>query len=145
MLEGLLREIKADVEEMNLLAESCLSEGELKLYREVILKAEGDLLVKLSEIIDHVYDIYEVFNFDVTFLSNIPEELQRELERLNAVSSINSKLELLTAILEEILLAERESERLKAIITPFRVYKEVLEQGMSFNRKLEELSFQKAS
>jgi len=143
MLEGLLKEVKADIEEMNLLAESCLSPKELEIYRKTTLRAEGDFLVKVSEVLDHIYDMYEVFNFDVAFLFDLPEELCREVERLNVVSSINTKLELLIAILDEILLAEREGEKLKAILIPFRVYREVLEQGIAFNRKLEELNFQK--
>ncbi len=55
----------------------------------------------ISEVIDHIYDIYEVFNFDITFLSTLPEELGREIERLDAVNSINSKLELIIAIFKD--------------------------------------------
>lgn len=143
MLEGLLREVKADIEEMNLLAEACLTPEELEVYKKTTLMAEGNFLVKVSEVLDHIYHMYEVFNFDVAFLFDLPEELCKEVERLNAVNSINTKLELLISILDEILLAERESEKLKAILTPFRVYREVLEQGIAFNRKLEEMNLQK--
>lgn len=143
MLEGILREIKADVEELNLLAEACLSEDEYRKYRDIILRVEADLLTKTSEIVDHIYDIYEVFNFDITFLSTLPEELGREIERLDAVNSINSKLELLTAIFDEILLIAEENPKMLAIFTPFRVYREVIKQGIEFNKRLNELSFQK--
>ncbi len=143
MLEGILKEIKADVEEIDILAEACLSEEEQKKYKEAVLKVEADLLAKISEVIDHIYDIYEVFNFDITFLSTLPEELSREIERLNALNSINSKLELIIAILEEILLIAEESPRMSAILTPFRVYEEVLKQSIEFNKRLKDLSFQK--
>ncbi len=78
MLEGVLKEIKADVEELSILAEACLSEEEYKIYKEVVLKVEANLLAKISEVIDHIYDIYEVFNFDITFLSTLPEELGKQ-------------------------------------------------------------------
>ncbi len=143
MLEGLLREIRADVEELNLLAEACLSQEEYKRYKDIVLKVEADLLAKISEVIDHIHDIYEVFNFDITFLSTLPEELGREIERLDAVNSINSKLELIMAVLEEILIIAEESPKMWAILTPFRVYKEVIKQSLEFNKKLNELSLQK--
>ncbi|MEN3028631.1 MAG: hypothetical protein ABDH29_05350 [Aquificaceae bacterium] len=143
MLETLLKEIRADVEEVNLLAEACLSEVELKKYREIILKVEAELLVKISEVVDHIYDLYEVFNFDITFLATIPEELGREIERLSAVSSINSRLELIYTILEEIVLIGEENNKLSTILTPFRVYKELIKHSLEFNRRLDELSFQR--
>ncbi len=143
ILEGLLREIKADVEELNLLAESCLDEEELKLYRNVMLKAEAELLAKLGEVIDHVYDIYEVFNFDATFLATIPEELRREIERLDAVNAINSRLELLSTLIEEMLLVGENSYKLQTLMAPFKVYKEVLRHSIEFNKRLQELTFQR--
>ncbi|MCS7195882.1 MAG: hypothetical protein N2648_00550 [Aquificaceae bacterium] len=143
MLEALLKEIRADVEEVNLLAEACLSEEELKKYREVVLKVEAELLVKISEVVDHIYDLYEVFNFDITFLATIPEELGREIERLSVVSSINSRLELIHTILEEIVLIGEENNKLFTILTPFRVYRELIKRSLEFNKGLEELSFQK--
>lgn len=125
ILEGMLREIKADVEELTLLAEDLLSEDELKLYRNTVLKIEADLLAKISESLDHIYDIYEVFNFDVTF------------------NSINSKLELIGALLDEVLLVAEQSHRLFTLLAPFRVYREAIKQNIEFNRKLKELTHQK--
>ncbi|MCS7171053.1 MAG: hypothetical protein NZ851_01920 [Aquificaceae bacterium] len=143
MLETLLTEIKGDIEEINPLAEACLSEEELKRYKEALIRVEADLLVKISEIIDHMYDLYEVFNFDITFLATVPEELGREIERLNAISSINSKLELLQTILEEITLISEENNKLFAVLTPFRVYRELIRHGIEFNKRLYDLSLQK--
>ena len=143
MLEALIKEIKADFEEVNLLAEACLSKEELKAYKDMLLRVEADLLSKLSEMVDHLYDLYEVFNFDVTFLATLPEELMREIERLNAINSINSKLEFIETILDEILLIGEENNKLYAILTPFRVYRELIKHGMEFNRKLHELSLQR--
>ncbi len=143
MLEGILKEIKADVEELSLLAEACLSEEEYQRYKKVVLKVEADLLSKISEVVDHIYDIYEVFNFDITFLSTLPEELGREIERLDAINSINSKLEFIIAMFEEILLLAEESPKMFAILTPFRVYREVIKQSLEFNRRLNGISLQK--
>lgn len=143
MLEGILREIRADLEEINLFAEACLSEEEYVRYRDVILRVEAGLLARTCEVLDYIYDIYEVFNFDIAFLSTLPEELSREIERLDAVNSINSRLELIITALEEILLVAEESPRMSALLTPFRVYREVIKQGIEFNRRLGELSLQK--
>jgi len=92
MLEMALKELRADIEELNFLAEVCLSkEEELKSYRQVIQKVEKDLFKSIDEVIEYLYDLYEVFNFEITFLANIPEELWREVERLDIPNSINSK------------------------------------------------------
>ena len=94
MLEMALKELRADIEELNFLAEVCLSkEEELKSYRQVIQKVEKDLFKSIDEVIEYLYDLYEVFNFEITFLANIPEELWREVERLDIPNSINSKME----------------------------------------------------
>lgn len=143
MLEGLLREIKADVEEFNILAEGCLNEKELSSYRESIIKMEAELLSALSGAIDHLYDLYEVFNFDITFLATLPEELPREIERLDIAGTVNTILESIHTILTEVLASVEEDSRLSAIMIPFRVYREVIRQGIEFNRRLYDLSFQK--
>jgi len=46
MLEGILKEIKADVEEIGILAEACFSEEEQKKYKEAVLKVEADLNIR---------------------------------------------------------------------------------------------------
>ncbi|MGB9873821.1 MAG: hypothetical protein ACPLRS_02510 [Hydrogenobacter sp.] len=142
LLEGLLSEIKGDVEESKILADACLDDKEKQVYEKALLMIEENLLLKISEILDHVYDLYEIFNFDITFLASIPEEIEREIERLDALNSINTKLELILSVIDELLLFEGESEKLKTILTPFRVYREVVEHSISFNKRLWELTFQ---
>ncbi len=134
MLEGLLREMKADIEEGKILMDALLEEKDKERYENILLQLEENILLKMSEVLDHVYDIYEVFNFDLTFLSSIPEELERELERLDAINSINTKLELLLSAMEEIIALSEERPCLKAMLTPFKVYKGVIERTMAFNR-----------
>ena len=136
MLEGLQREIKADIEEGEILADALLESGVREKYRNILLQLEENLLIKISEILDHIYDMYEVFNFDLTFLSSIPEELERELERLDIINSINTRLEIILSILDEILMLSEEGPCLKAMSTPFRVYREVVERTMVFNKIL---------
>ncbi len=144
MLEMALKELRADVEELNFLAEACLStEEELKGYDQVIQRVEKDLFSIIGEVIEYLYDLYEVFNFEITFLSNIPEELWREVERLDIPNSINSKIEDIASLLEDILQHERESPKLYAILTPFRAFLEVIRQALSFNKRLFESNFQK--
>ncbi|MFN3976592.1 MAG: hypothetical protein ACK4LT_05965 [Aquificaceae bacterium] len=144
MLEMALKELRADVEELNFLAEACLStEEELKSYNQVIQRVEKDLFSIIGEVIEYLYDLYEVFNFEITFLSNIPEELWREVERLDIPNSINSKIEDIASLLEDILQHERESPKLYAILTPFRAFLEVIRQALSFNKRLFESNFQK--
>ncbi|ADC88732.1 hypothetical protein Thal_0095 [Thermocrinis albus DSM 14484] len=135
MLEGLLGEIKGDMEEARVLVESCLEEGEKERISKRLSEFEKNFVSLLSEVLDYIYDLYEIFNFDITFLAAIPEELQREIERLDVVGSINARLEHLMNTLDQLL--TEEDERIKAILTPFLVYREVIQQAMSFNRKFD--------
>ena len=142
LLEGLLSEIKGDVEESKILADACLDDKEKQVYESALLVIEENLLLKISEVLDHIYDLYEIFNFDITFLASLPEEIEREIERLDVLNSINTKLELILSVIDELLLFENESEKIKTILTPFKVYREVVEHSVSFNKKLWELTFQ---
>jgi signal transduction histidine kinase len=136
LLEGLLREIRADIEEIKILVESCLEEEERESLLKTLADFEANFKNLIVQALDYIYDLYELFNFDITFLSNIPEELGREIERLDAVNSINKNLETLAKMLEDILNLADWDERTKVILTPLRIYREVLEHGMAFNQKL---------
>lgn len=140
LLTGIKEELKADIEETRLIAESVLDKEESKKVEDFLLKIEELFLLKTDEVLDHIYDEYEVFNFEVTFLSAIPEEIERELERLNLVETINTKLQLLIEILDEVFcLVPAENERIKIVLTPFRVYKELLLHAVDFNKKFEKV------
>ena len=136
LLEGLLREIRVDMEEIKILVESCLEEEERESLLKTLADFEANFKNLIVQALDYVYDLYEIFNFDITFLSNIPEELGREIERLDAVNSINKNLETLAKALEDIVSLADRDEKIKVILTPFLVYREVLEHGMAFNQKL---------
>ena len=140
LLTGIKEELKADIEETRLIAESVLDKEESKKVENFLLKIEELFLLKTDEVLDHIYDEYEVFNFEITFLSAIPEEIERELERLNLVETINTKLQLLIEILDEVFcLVPAENERIKIVLTPFRVYKELLLHAVDFNKKFEKV------
>lgn len=136
LLEGLLREIRADIEEIKILVESCLEGEEKENLLRTLADFEANFKSLITQSLDYIYDLYELFNFDITFLSNIPEELGREIERLDAVNGINKNLETIAKMLEDILNLADWDERTKVILTPLRVYREVLEHGMAFNQKL---------
>ncbi|MCS6875266.1 MAG: hypothetical protein NZ526_02130 [Aquificaceae bacterium] len=143
MLETLGKEIKADIEEMDLIAQACLSREELEIYREALKKIKNELLSSISEAVEELYDLYEVFNFDITFLSTLPEELARDIERLDVGNSINSKLQLVYRALEDIIAISEEFCKVRKVLTPMKVYKELIIHGMEFNRRLYNISFQK--
>jgi len=136
LLEGLLRELRSDIEESKILVEACLEGQDRQSILKSLADFEEEFTNLISEALDQIYDLYEVFNFDITFLSTIPEELEREIERLDTVSSINRSLEILKRQLENLLSKSEWDEGTKAIFTPLRVYKEVLEHAISFNQKL---------
>ncbi len=140
LLTGIKEELKADIEETRVIAESVLDKEESKKVEDFLLKIEELFLLKTDEVIDHIYDEYEVFNFDITFLSAIPEEIERELERLNLVETINTKLQLLIDILDEAFcLIPADNEKIKIVLIPFRVYKELLLHAIDFNKKFENI------
>jgi len=140
LLTGIREELKADVEETRILAEGLLSEEDRKKTEDFLLKIEELFLLKTDEVLDHIYDEYEVFNFDVTFLSAIPEEIERELERLALVDTLNTQLQLLIDVLDEAFcLIPPEDERLNTVLTPFRLYKELLLHAQDFNKKFEKV------
>jgi len=136
LLEGLLREIRADIEEIKILVESCLEGEEKESLLRTLVEFEANFKNQIIQSLDYIYDLYEIFNFDITFLSNIPEELGREIERLDAVNSINKNLETLAKAIEDIASLVDLDEKIKVILTPLLVYREVLEHGIAFNQKL---------
>ncbi len=137
LLTGIKMEIKADIEETKILGESFLEGKELKFLKDFLLKVEEEFLIRLEEVLDSIYDEYEVFNFDITFLSSIPEEIGREIDRLELFSTINTKLELLKDILNSACCLAEPNKRIEIILTPFRVYCELIDHAIEFNKKFE--------
>jgi len=140
LLTGIREELKADIEETRIIAEAVLPKEEGKKIEEFLLKIEELFLLKTDEVLDHIYDEYEVFNFDITFLSSIPEEIERELDRLSLIDTINTQLNLLIDILDEAFcILPSDNEKIKVVTTPFRVYKELLLHAIDFNKKFEKI------
>ncbi|WP_333784436.1 hypothetical protein [Thermocrinis sp.] len=136
LLEGLIREVKPDIEESKIVVEVCLEEEERQNLLKVLTDFEREFTELINQSLDYLYDLYEIFNFEITFLSSLPEELEREIERLDTVNSINSRLEDIVKLLESVLSMVDWDEKVKVILTPLRIYKDVLEHAISFNQKL---------
>ncbi len=140
LLTGIKGEIKADLEETKLLAESLLDEEERERIKNFLNFIEESFVPKLEEVLDGIYSEYEVFNFDITFLSNVPEELKREMDRLELINSINYGLNLLKEELERAICeASEDYECVKAILTSFSIYKDLIEHTLEFNEKFEKV------
>ena len=139
LLTGIKMEIKADVEETKIIGESLLGEGELKLMGKFLNKVEGEFLRELENVLEEIYDEYEVFNFDITFLSNLPEEVGRDIERLELVSNINSRLKFLSELLSGACFLSDTNRKMEVIFTPFRVYCELINHAIEFNKKFENI------
>jgi len=139
LLTGIKSEIKADIEETKIIGEALLDDKELRSVNDFLLKVEEAFLLKLSEVLDSIYDEYEVFNFDITFLSSIPEEVGREIERLELIETINTKLKLLRDILYEACCLSEPNKKIEVVLTPFKVYCELLDHAIEFNKKFENI------
>lgn len=137
MLTGIRAEIKADIEEARLLSDALLNDEDRKFVKDFLSRLEGDFLNLLSETLENLYDEYEIFNFDLTFLSNIPDEISRELERLDLISRINAKLENLKDKLADACFVPQTSKEVLVILTPFRIYCELINHAIEFNKKFE--------
>ncbi len=140
LLMGIKGELKADLEETKLLAESLLSPEEKDKLEGFLSFMEMDFLPALEDILDGIYSEYEVFNFDITFLSNVPEELRREIERLELISSVNRGLSFLKEKIErELEKLSEESECIRTMMTGFSIYKDLIEHTLQFNEKFEKV------
>ena len=139
LLTGIKSEIKADIEETRIMGEALLDEEGLKLVKDFLMKVEKEFLLRLGEALDSIYDEYEIFNFDITFLSSIPEEVGRDIERLDLVRTLNAKLELLRDILQEACRLPESGKGVEVVLTPFKVYCELLSHAIEFNKKFEKI------
>lgn len=139
LLTGIKSELKADIEETKILGEALLDKREQKLLSEFLIKVEEEFLLRLEEALDSIYDEYEVFNFDITFLSGIPDEVEREMERLELINTLNTKLQLLKELLNGACCLIEPNKKLEVILTPFKVYCELINHAIEFNIKFENI------
>jgi hypothetical protein len=137
LLSGIRSEVRADIEEVKILSESFLNNKEREEIGEFLERVNSRFLKELDEVLDRIYDHYEVFNFDITFLSGIPEEVEREIERLNLIELINRELEKLGLILEEACCDGNYGNSSRAVLTPFLVYCRLINHAIEFNKKFE--------
>ncbi len=137
LLTGIKTEIRADLEEAKILGEALLDGEDLDLLKEFLSKVEGNFIGLLDETLDSIYDVYELFNFDITFLSSIPEEVEREVERLDLVNALNERLTSLKRLLFDTCCSPQRKKTLDLVLTPFRVYCELIDHAIEFNKKFE--------
>ncbi|WP_079653664.1 hypothetical protein [Thermocrinis minervae] len=140
-MEGLIAEIKADIEEGKFLADSLLEDDARDKYLRIISIVEGELLKRLYENLEYMYDMYELFNFDLTILANLPEELERELHRLDIIGTSNGRIEDILSTLDMIINLGEEDERLRSLITPFKVYRHMVEHAKNFCKGVKHESY----
>ncbi len=136
LLTGIRTELLADIEETKILSESLLSRTEREVLNGFLHKVESEFILKLEEVLENIYDVYEMFNFDITFLSNLPQELGREIERLDILTNVNSKLQNLMNILLEACSVKTDN-KFTVILTPFKMYCELINHAIDFNKKFE--------
>ncbi|MDQ7038304.1 MAG: hypothetical protein Q9N26_03775 [Aquificota bacterium] len=136
LLSGIREEIRADIEEARIIGESILTREETERLNRFLDRVSGEFMAKLDETLDSIYDEYEIFNFDITFLSSIPEEIERDINRLHLIDSINRNLEELRSHLLEMCDSEMDA-KMKAVITPFKIYCKLIDHAIEFNKKFE--------
>ncbi len=137
LLSGIRSEVKADLEEVRILSESFLKNEEKREIREFLRHVNSEFLTELNDVLERIYDQYELFNFDITFLSGIPEEVEREISRLNIVEVINGELEKLRSLLEKACCDNSYGENSRAVLAPFLVYCRLINHAIEFNKKFE--------
>ncbi len=139
LLTGIKSEVRADMEEVRVLSESFLDEKDRERIGEFLAKVSGEFLEEVDRVLESIYDHYEIFNFDIAFLSNIPDEVGREVARLNLLEIINDDLSKLSGILEKVCCEGDYSEGLRAVLTPFLVYCRLINHAIEFNKKFENI------
>ena len=139
LLTGIKAEIKADAEETRILSESFLEEEGIEYIRNFLREVENDFIKRLDELLDHIYDKYELFNVDITFLSSIPEEVGRDIDRLRLIEDLNENLARLAGTLGKACQIGSKDRGIEVILTPFRVYCELINHAIEFNKRFENI------
>ncbi len=137
ILLGIRSEIKADIEEILMIAES-MDDGEsLAILQGIFSGIEKIFIPKLDDVIDSIYDDYEIFNFDISVFSNMINYLERDIKNLDPVNTLAARVDFLLLVLRDMLEPAQDSEVLKTLITPFIVYEEVLKHLSEFLKSFE--------
>ncbi len=137
ILLGIRSEIKADIEEILMIAES-MDDGEsLAVLHGIFSGIEKIFIPKLDEVIDSIYDDYEIFNFDISVFSNMINYIEKDIKNLDPVNTLAARVDFLLLVLQDMLEPAHDSEVLKTLITPFIVYEEVLKHLSEFLKSFE--------
>ena len=139
LLTGIKAEIKADAEETKILSESFLEEEGIEYIKSFLRDVENEFIKSLDELLDHIYDKYELFNVDITFLSSIPEEVGRDIDRLKLIEDLNNNLARLSGMLGKACHVDSKDKGIEVILTPFRVYCELINHAIEFNKRFENI------
>ncbi len=134
---GIRGEIKADIEEVYMIAESLDSSDTNDIVNDVFNNLEKIFIPKLDEVIDSVYDDYELFNFDISVFSNMVDYIERDIKNLDPVNTLAARVDFLLFILRDILEPALDNEVTKTLITPFLIYEEVLKHLSEFLKSFE--------
>ncbi len=134
---GIRGEIKADIEEVYVIAESIDTQEIDEIISNVCQNLEKIFIPKLDEIIDSIYDDYELFNFDISVFSNMIDLIERDIKNLDPVNTLAARVDYLLLVLSDILEPATCNEVTRTIITPFLIYEEVLKHLSEFLRSFE--------
>lgn len=134
---GIRGEIKADIEEILLIAESISNEEANQGLSCILKNIEKIFIPKLDEVIDSIYDDYEMFNFDISVFSNMVEYIEKDIKNIDPVNTLTARVDFLMLILKDILEPALDNEVLKALISPFLIYEEVLKHLSEFLKSFE--------
>ena len=134
---GIRGEIKADIEEVLLIAESISNEEANHELSCILKNIEKIFIPKLDEVIDSIYDDYEMFNFDISVFSNMVEYIEKDIKNIDPVNTLAARVDFLMLILRDILEPALDNEVLKALISPFLIYEEVLKHLSEFLKSFE--------
>ncbi len=137
ILLGIRSEIKADIEEILMIAESVDDGESLTVLQGIFSGIEKIFIPKLDEVIDSIYDDYEIFNFDISVFSNMINYIEKDIKNLDPVNTLAARVDFLLLVLQDMLEPAHDSEVLKTLITPFIVYEEVLKHLSEFLKSFE--------
>jgi len=139
ILLGMRAEIKADIEEILMIAES-MDDGEtLSALHSIFEGIEKIFIPKLDDVIDSIYDDYEIFNFDISVFSNMINHLEKDIKNLDPVNTLAARVDFLLLVLKDMLEPAQHSDMLRTLITPFIVYEEVLKHLSEFLKSFEKI------
>jgi len=100
-----------------------MDDGEtLSALHSIFEGIEKIFIPKLDDVIDSIYDDYEIFNFDISVFSNMINHLEKDIKNLDPVNTLAARVDFLLLVLKDMLEPAQHSDMLRTLITPFIVY-----------------------